>query len=296
VSDTYRPGTLRTVVTGAAMGAADVVPGFSGGTVALVGGIYPRLIDNVRAGAHVLSVVLRLRWRGIVPALRSLDWGFLVALLGGLALAVATLAATLDRLLDDEPVRMSALFLGLVLGAVVTARHQFRDRPTVRLGAAALVSAVVTFLALGMTPGTIARPSPFVLFVAASIAVCAMILPGISGSFVLLLLGVYEPVISAISQRDLTSILAVILGMVVGLASFATLLHWLLARAHDLVLAVLVGLMVGSARVLWPWPSATGVGDPTLGAPSGDVIVPVIVALVAFAAVVLIGRRLRPTA
>jgi putative membrane protein len=276
------------------MGAADVVPGFSGGTVALVGGIYPRLIDNVRAGAHVLSVVARLRVREIVPALRALDWTFLIALLGGLGAAVVTLASTLEHLLEGWPIRMSAMFLGLVLGAAVTARHQLKGPATLRLAVIALASAVVTSFLLGVSPGALSDPTPLFLFGAAVIAVCAMILPGISGSFILLLLGVYAAVISAISQRDMTAIGAIVLGMIVGLASFATLLHWLLERAHDLVLAVLIGLMVGSARVLWPWPSATGVGDPTLGAPSGDVLVPVLAALGAFLAVVAVGRFLRP--
>ena len=294
MSDTFRPGPLRTVLTGAAMGAADVVPGFSGGTVALVGGIYPRLIDNVRAGAHVLSVVARLRVREIVPALRALDWTFLIALLGGLGAAVVTLASTLEHLLEGWPIRMSAMFLGLVLGAAVTARHQLKGPATLRLAVIALASAVVTSFLLGVSPGALSDPTPLFLFGAAVIAVCAMILPGISGSFILLLLGVYAAVISAISQRDMTAIGAIVLGMIVGLASFATLLHWLLERAHDLVLAVLIGLMVGSARVLWPWPSATGVGDPTLGAPSGDVLVPVLAALGAFLAVVAVGRFLRP--
>lgn len=294
MTDTFRPGPLRTVLTGAAMGAADVVPGFSGGTVALVGGIYPRLIDNVRAGAHVLSVVLSLRVREIVPALRGLDWTFLIALLGGLGAAVVTLASTLERLLEGWPIRMSALFLGLVLGAAVTARHQLKEPATLRLAAIALVSAVVTSLVLGVSPGALSDPTPLVLFGAAVIAVCAMILPGISGSFILLLLGVYAAVISAIAERDMSAIGAIVLGMLVGLASFATLLHWLLERAHDLVLAVLIGLMVGSARVLWPWPSASGVGDPTLGAPAGDVLVPALAALGAFLAVVAVGRWLRP--
>lgn len=294
MTDTFRPGLLRTVLTGAAMGAADVVPGFSGGTVALVSGIYPRLIDNVRAGAHVLSVVLRLRVREVVPALRALDGIFLVALLGGLGAAVVTLASTLERLLEGWPIRMSALFLGLVLGAAVTARHQLKARPTLRLAAIALLSAVLTSFLLGVSPGALSDPTPLVLFGAAVIAVCAMILPGISGSFILLLLGVYAVVISAIAERDMTTIGVIVLGMIVGLASFATLLHWLLERAHDLVLAVLIGLMVGSARVLWPWPSASGVGDPTLGAPSGDVLVPALAALGAFLAVVAVERWSRP--
>jgi len=279
------PHPLQVLITGVAMGAADVVPGFSGGTVALVAGIYPRLIANIRATAHVASVVLRGRLRAVPAALRALDWGFLLVLLTGLFGAALALATTLERLLETEPVTMSAVFLGLVLGAAVVARHQFRAPPSLRLGLLVLASAAVTAPVLGLRPAALDDPSLLVLGAATAIAVCATILPGVSGAFLLLVLGVYEPIISAIAARDLLVIGVFLGGAVTGVLSFSTLLNWLLRRAHDVVLAVLIGLMIGSARVLWPWPSGTGVGDPTLGAPTGAVLVPVVAGLVAFALV-----------
>jgi putative membrane protein len=267
------------------MGSADVVPGFSGGTVALVAGIYPRLIANIRASAHVVSLTLRLRLRGLPAALRALDWGFLLVLLAGLVGAAFTLASVLERLLETEPVTMSAVFLGLVLGAAAVARHQFRGSVTRRLVLIVLASAAITAPLLGLRPAALEDPALLVLAAAAAIAVCATILPGVSGAFLLLLLGVYEPIIAAIAARDLVVIGAFLGGAVTGVLTFSTLLDWLLRRAHDVVLAVLIGLMIGSARVLWPWPSGTGVGDPTLGAPTGPVLVPVIAGLVAFALV-----------
>jgi putative membrane protein len=228
------PGPLRTLLTGVAMGTADLVPGFSGGTVALVAGIYPRLIANIRASAHVVSLALRLRLRALPGALRALDWSFLIVLLVGLVAAAFTLAATLDRLLETEPVVMSAVFLGLVLGAATVARHQ--------------------------------------------------------------LVGTYEPVIAAVAARDAATLLVVIVGAVAGLLVFSTLLNWLLRRAHDVVLVVLIGLMVGSARVLWPWPSASGVGDPALGAPSGQVGAALFAMAVAFVAVVAVDLVIRRAA
>jgi putative membrane protein len=275
------------------MGAADVVPGFSGGTVALVAGIYPRLIANVRASAHVVSLVLRLRVRALPAALRALDWGFLAVLLTGLVGAALTLASVLEELLETEPITMSALFLGLVLGAAAVARHQFRAALTPRLVLIIILSAAVTAPLLGLRPAALDDPSLAVLAAAAAVAVCAMILPGVSGAFLLLVLGVYEPVITAVAARDLVVIGVVVGGAASGLLGFSTLLNWLLRRAHDVVLAVLIGLMVGSARVLWPWPSGTGVGDPSLAAPSGAVLVPTVAALVAFGLVLGVDALLR---
>jgi len=287
------PRPLQVLLTGVAMGSADVVPGFSGGTVALVAGIYPRLIANIRASAHVVSLALRLRMRALPDALRALDWGFLLVLLTGLVGAAVTLASVLERLLETEPVTMSAVFLGLVLGAAVVARHQFRGAATRRLLLIVLVSAAITAPLLGLRPAALDDPALIVLAAAAAIAVCAMILPGVSGAFLLLVLGVYEPVIAAVAARDLVVIGVVVGGAATGLLGFSTLLNWLLRRAHDVVLAVLIGLMVGSARVLWPWPSGTGVGDPTLGAPEGPILVPAIAGLVAFALVLGVDSLLR---
>lgn len=287
------PGPVRTLLTGAAMGAADLVPGFSGGTVALVAGVYPRLVANIRAVAHVLSLALRLRLRAVPEALRSLDLAFMAVLLGGIVGTALLLASTLEGLLTTQPVAMSAMFLGLVLGAAVAARHQFQRPIDARAVALVVASALVTAVVLGARPATLADPGPVVLALTVAVAVCAMILPGVSGSFLLLVLGTYEPIIAGVSDRDLVTMGLVGLGAVSGLLAFSTLLNWLLARAHDVVLALLIGLMVGSARVLWPWPSGTGVGDPTLAAPEGSILPAAIVALVAFAAVVVVDRQLR---
>jgi putative membrane protein len=287
------PGAIRTLLTGAVMGTADLVPGFSGGTVALVAGIYPRLIANVRAAAHVVSLTLRIRLRALPDALRGLDWTFLIVLLGGIVGAAFVLASTLRGLLGSQPVVMSALFLGLVLGAALVARHQLRAAATPAILGIVLASALATALVLGARPEVPATPSRLVIAATAAIAVCAMILPGISGSFLLLLLGTYEPIIAAVADRDLATIAVAVVGAAGGLLAFSTLLDWLLRRAHDVVLAALIGLMVGSARVLWPWPSATGVGDPTIGVPEGSVLAPVATALLALLAVVAVDRLLR---
>jgi putative membrane protein len=287
------PHPLHTLVTGLAMGAAEVVPGFSGGTVALVAGLYARLIANVGRGARLLGLVVRLRWREVPAALRAVEWPFVLVLLSGNAAALFTLAAVLERLLDARPVTMSGVFLGLVLGAAWTARRSLRAPLSRSARLAGVATALLTFALLGVRPVALADPALPVLALAGAVAVCAMILPGVSGSFLLLVLGVYEPIIAAVAGRDLVTLAVVAGGMVVGLALFAALLDRLLRRHHDRVLALLIGLMVGSSRALWPWPSATGVGDATLGAPEPPFIAPVIAAAIAAAAVVAVGRSVR---
>jgi putative membrane protein len=279
-----------TLAVGFAMGTADIVPGFSGGTVALVTGIYERLIANVRQGSRTLSLALRGRVRDAWDAFLAIEWAFIVPLLVGILTAVGVLASALSRLLRDEATVMSALFLGLILGASVLATRELRRPAPVHLLVGA-VAAAITFVGLGLSAGTIVDPPLFAFFGAAAVAICAMILPGVSGSFLLLLLGMYLPVVDAVRDRDLVVLGLVALGAVAGLAAFSTLLNWMLRRFHDLVLAVLIGLMVGSVRVLWPWPPGPeGVGGTELGAPvAGEVTGALVAGIGALVVVLLLG-------
>lgn len=262
---------LGTAATGAAMGTADLVPGFSGGTVALITGIYPRLIANVRQGARSLSLLVRGQARGALAALRAIEWSFVVSLLAGILGAVFALATLMSHLLETRPVQMEAVFLGLIVGATVLAWQELR-RPAPVHALVVLAVGALFFVVLGWRTGPVSDPSPAVYLVAGMVAICAMILPGISGSFLLLMLGMYANVIDAVSDRDLVVIAVFGLGCVAGLAAFSTLLNWALTRFHDYVLAAMIGLMVGSARVLWPWPPdpEAGVGDVRLHAPVAD--------------------------
>lgn len=287
------PTPVAQLVRGVAMGTADIVPGVSGGTVALVTGIYERLIRNVHAGAQVLKVLLQGRLDEVGARLRAVEWVWLVSLLVGILAAVAVLSSVLSRLLDEQPVRTSALFLGLVAGAIVVAWRMLGRLDAATVGVLA-VSAVALFLVLGLRSATesdadkVVTQPLWVFFLAGAIAICAMILPGISGSLILVMLGMYSEVLGAVTERDLPALGATALGCIVGLALFSTLLNWLLANHHDLVIAAMVGLMLGSMRVLWPWPGGTATTE--LSAPSGDVLVPLAIALAGFAAVVLIER------
>lgn len=291
LDDTLPPHPVATLVGGFLMGSADIVPGVSGGTVALVIGIYERLVAQIRTGASAIGRAARGDLRTAIGELRLVQWRFLVPLLVGILTAIVTLASGLEHLLEEQPVLLSGLFLGLVAGSVVMAFREFERPPGPRELTAMVGTAAAVFALLGLRSGTVADPSLLVFFLGGAVAVCAMILPGISGSFILLMLGLYDAVIGAISDRDVVVAAAVGLGCIIGLALFSTLLHWLLANHHALVLAVLIGIMAGSLRVLWPWPAGeAGVGDATLGAPDGQVVAAIALAVVGFALVVGIAR------
>jgi putative membrane protein len=285
---------VRHGIFGFLMGSADVVPGVSGGTVALVCGIYARLIDAVRDGARALASLVQGRFRQAVAQLRGIDWALLVPLLAGIGVAVLSLASLLDHLLEDEPVRLAGLFLGLVLGSIVMATRLFQRRIDGSAVAIAVVVAVAAFVLLGLREETTAEAADaatapvWAYPVAAMVAICAMILPGVSGAFILVTVGMYQHVLAAVNDRDIGLLVLFLAGAVVGLALFSRVLSWLIHRHHDRVLAAMVGLMLGSLRVLWPWPG--GALTTELSAPSSDVAVPILLAVVGFVAVTVISR------
>lgn len=290
LDDAPPPHPLATFVGGFLMGSADIVPGVSGGTIALVIGIYERLIGQVRTGVSALSRVARADLRSGIAEARIVQWRFVVPLAVGILLAIGTLSSALDHLLEEQPILLSGLFLGLVIGSVVIAMREFDHAVGAPQWAVMAVTAVAVFALLGIRPGVMTDPSLLIFALGGSVAICAMILPGISGSFILLLIGLYDAVIGAVSDRDLVVVAAVGLGAIVGLALFSTLLHWLLANFHDVVLAALIGLMAGSLRVLWPWPEGTeGVGDTALGTPTEQVPATIGLALVGLGVVLLIA-------
>jgi putative membrane protein len=275
------------------MGSADIVPGVSGGTVALVLGIYDELIHNISQGAHGLKQLLTGDIAGFRATFRSIEWVWLFSLLFGILAAVFALSSVLERLLDDEPIKMAALFFGLVAGSIwVAVRMLDRlDAPTV---AVMVGVGLGFFLLLGLRSDThaaddaaevVTRPW-WVFFLAGAIAICAMILPGISGSFLLVMMGMYTEVLGAVNDRDIFVLVMFALGCAVGLGLFSTLLNWLLTNYHRWVLAAMIGLMLGSTRVLWPWPGGTN--TTTLSMPADDVAVPVLLMVIGVALVVAV--------
>ncbi len=278
---------------GFSMGTADIVPGVSGGTVALVLGIYGELIQNVSQGAHGLKQLITGDVAGFRQTLRTIEWIWLVSLLVGILAAVFALSSVLERLLDDEPVKMSALFLGLVAGAIWVALRMLDKVDGISIAIMVGIGATF-FLLLGLRSDTHAADDAaevvtrawWVFFIAGAIAICAMILPGISGSFLLVMLGMYTEILGAVNDRNLFVLAMFALGCVVGLALFSTLLNWLLHNYRRWVLAAMIGLMLGSTRVLWPWPNGTN--TTTLGMPSDDVVVPLLLFSIGAAVVVIV--------
>ena len=287
------PTPLAQIVRGFSMGTADIVPGVSGGTVALVLGIYDELIDNVRLGARGLRQLVTGDVSGFGITFRRIQWTWLVTLLVGILAAVVTLSSVLETLLHEQPVRMSAIFLGLILGSIWVATRMLDRVDGISVALMAGVGTVM-FLLLGLRSDTEVADDalevvtePWWMFaLVGAVAICAMILPGVSGSFLLVLLGMYTEVLGAVNDRDVVSLGALLLGCIVGLALFSTLLHWLLEHYHRWVLAAMIGLMLGSTRVLWPWPGGTN--TTTLSMPSDDVLVPTLLILVAAAIVVAV--------
>ena len=270
------------------MGTADLVPGVSGGTIALVLGIYHRLVASIREASSALGSLGRGDLAGAREHFGKVEWGFLVPLLVGVLLAIVTLASFLDHQSEDRPTVLAGVFLGLVLGSVAIAWRLIKKTNAIHVAIGSLVG-LGLFIVLGLGEGlAIGDPSPVALVGAGALAICAMILPGISGSLILLILGMYSAVLSAVTDRDFASVGLVAIGAVVGLALFSQMLNWGLNNYHDLLIAVLVGLMAGSTRVLWPWPN--GVDSVTLERPGEDWPVVLVSALLGLVAVFLISR------
>ncbi len=243
-------------LSGFLIGTADVIPGVSGGTVAFVLGIYEELIDAIRAAIPFLRRMVSLRWR---EALEELPWRFLLTLVAGIGTAVLSMARLLHWALETYPVYVYALFFGLIVASVYVVRTRVRQWGPLTLLVTALFAAGAYAL-VGLRPVQTPEALWFI-FLSGMIAICAMILPGISGAFILVLLGKYHYLLGALIRFDLVTIVVFIAGAAVGIVSFAHILRWLLDHYHDLTVAALVGFMLGALRELWPWKSVRLVDD-----------------------------------
>lgn len=238
-----------------AIGASDLVPGVSGGTMALILGVYQELIltlGNLTRPAFVRSA-LRGAWG---HAFQLANGRFLVLLGAGVLGAIGSLSRVIHFLLGAYPVHVAGFFLGLVAASTVLVGTRVRRWTTLGL-VGFVVGALGAFFLVGATPST-TPTTTFAYAVSATVAVCALVLPGISGAFVLVLLGKYDQVLAAVGRFDLAVLVPFALGAVVGLLSFARVLAYLLRRHHDLTLALLTGFLLGSLRKVWPFVDAAG--------------------------------------
>lgn len=235
---------------GVAMGAADVVPGVSGGTIAFISGIYEELLSSI---SNInLGLFRTLKTEGFKKAWTQLNGNFLVSLLIGIFISILSLAKALKYLLENEPILLWSFFFGLVLASVIYIGKQLTKWNIVTF-LILILGAALAYYITTLDPLVSENSSSWFLFLAGAIAICAMILPGISGAFILVLLGAYKPVLAAVNDRDYKIIALIGLGAVVGLLSFSRVLKWLFKHYKNYTLAALTGFIVGSLNKIWPW-------------------------------------------
>lgn len=280
---------IKHYLQGLLMGTADVIPGVSGGTMALIVGIYERLIGSISHFFSAVANAARGRFDEARRGMGEVDWRLLVPLGLGIVTAIGVGAQIIPVLLERYPMQSRGLFLGLVAGSILIPWLRL-ERMGAREIALALVAGVVAFTLTGLPPREIADPALLYVFFAAAVAICAMILPGVSGSFLLAAFGIYGATLAAINPLGETfSVLYIgvfILGAAFGMGLFSKLLSYLLEHRHDATMAALIGVMAGSLRALWPYQAedrsllAPGTGDPVASV--------VLLALVGLAGIVLL--------
>jgi len=237
------------LLKGMAMGAADVVPGVSGGTIAFISGIYQELITSINNVN--LGLLRTLKKEGFKTFWTRLNGNFLLALLLGIGISVLSLAKLISWLMENEPIPLWSFFFGLVVASILLVGKEIK-----KWNAGAIIililGAVIAFYITQLPPSENSASLPY-LFFSGALAICAMILPGISGAFILVLLGSYKTVLDAVHERDIQIIATVGLGAVFGLLSFAKLLKWMFTHYKNVTLALLTGFIVGSLNKIWPW-------------------------------------------
>jgi len=230
---------LIITLKGMAMGAADAVPGVSGGTIAFISGIYEELISSI--SQINFSLVKTLKEEGIKCVWKQVNGNFLLSLLLGIFISFVSFMRLAKHLLEYQPILIWSFFFGLVLASILYVSKQIKQWN------------ITTIIAALTLPSLANNDSPFFLFLAAAIAICAMILPGISGAFILVLLGAYKTLSTAFHDFNIKNILIFVAGAIVGLLSFSKLLKWLFKNHENTTLAILTGFIIGSLNKIWPW-------------------------------------------
>lgn len=234
---------------GCAMGMADVVPGVSGGTIAFISGIYEELIASIRSiDLRALNLLCRFRLKELW---RHINGNFLFSVLLGIAVAIFSLARLMTYLLEHHPVEIWSFFFGLIIASALLVSREVKHwsiPSVVALLAGTVLAYWITVVSPAQTPNTW-----WFILLSGAVAICAMILPGISGAFILLLMGKYQFIMQAVGELRIGVIILFATGAVAGIITFSHLLSWLLRRFHDLTIALLMGFMLGSLNKVWPW-------------------------------------------
>ena len=235
---------------GMAMGAADVVPGVSGGTIAFISGIYEELLNSI--SSFKFSLINVLKHEGIKVVWKKINGSFLLALFIGICFSVLSLAKLIETLLENHPILIWSFFFGLVLASIIYIAKQIKLW-NIKCYLYLIFGLIFAYYITTLNPVITQNSSPWFLFLAGMIAICAMILPGISGSFILVLLGAYKPILNAINTKDFFSIIIFMAGAVLGLLTFSRVLKWLFSTYKNYTLALLIGFIAGSLNKIWPW-------------------------------------------
>ena len=237
------------ILKGCAMGAADVVPGVSGGTIAFIAGIYEELVDSIKSiNLHALKLLFTLKLKAFW---QQINGSFLFSILLGIGISIFSLAKLMTWLLEHYPIQIWSFFFGLIIASTVLVAKEIQRwhaGTVIALIIGAAVAYVITILSPSETPN-----AWWFIILSGAIAICAMILPGISGAFILLLMGKYAYILGAVSDLQFGILLLFAFGAVTGIVSFSHLLSWLLKKHHTATVATLTGFMVGSLNKVWPW-------------------------------------------
>lgn len=243
------------------MGAADAVPGVSGGTIAFISGIYEELITTI---SNInLSLFKTLKEKGIFAFWEQLNGNFLIALVSGIAISFVTFIRIAKYFIENHPILIWSFFFGLIIASIIYIGKQIVTW-NIKIIISIVLGAGLAFY-ITTIPSLASNDNPYFLFIAGAIAICAMILPGISGSFILVILGAYKTLSDAVHDVDVKRLLLFILGALIGLLSFSRILKWLYKHYENTTLAVLTGFIVGSLNKVWPWKETISVFSKELG-------------------------------
>jgi len=244
---------LVLVLKGISMGAADVIPGVSGGTIAFITGIYEELINSIKSiNLHAIKLFFSGKF---AEFWKTINGTFLISVLLGIGISVFSLAKGLKYLLDNYPILVWAFFFGLIVASAIYVSRTIKkwNIPTIVAGIAGII--IAYFITI-ISPAE-ANTTYWFIFLSGAIAICAMILPGISGSFILVLLGMYKFILEAVGNLQIAVILTFMAGALIGIIAFSNVLSWLLKKFHNQTIALLAGFMVGSLNKVWPWKEVT---------------------------------------
>jgi putative membrane protein len=249
------------IIRGGLIGIAEVIPGVSGGTIALITGVYTRIINSASEAVRGFLLLFSFSRSRLVESgtrFRAISWSLLIPLLIGMIAAIFLAAGIVEPLLEQYPSLTKALFVGLIAASLIVPIRLSGSNWRLGEYALAALAALAAFALTSLPRASEADPGFVVIVASAAVAVCALVLPGVSGSYLLLALGMYAPTLAAVNDLDFGYLGTFVLGAILGLAVFVSLLQWLLEHKRRLTLIVMTGLMVGSLRALWPWQSEQG--------------------------------------